>query len=102
MLSEKRTFWCYNLGETGNENKKIEKENSLYSEKKCAKYDIKMVQNRSKTFCPAFLSNTSNYWSKKLFGKTAGREEERETLIHAHCLYIFLGFLISISLPAIT
>ena len=56
--------------------KKIEKENSLYSEKKRARYNKKWSKNRPKTCCLVFLSNTSNYRNKKLFNKKNGREEK--------------------------
>ena len=45
--------------------KKIEKENSLYSEKSV----LSIIKNRSEVCCLAFLSNTSDYWNRKQFGK---------------------------------
>ena len=57
---EKRFLSVKSLGNQIMKIKKIEIEDSLYSEKNLLSI-IKMVQNRSKTCCLAFLNNTSNY-----------------------------------------
>ena len=77
--------------------KKIEKENSLYSEKSV----LSIIKNRPEVCCLAFLSNTSDYWNRKQFGKKweGGREGRREGGNYPLCLQCFSLLLLFLQQP---
>ena len=59
--------------------KKKKKRKLTFFRKKGALSIKKMMASRSKVCCLVFLSNTSNYWNKKLLNKKTGvREGRRE------------------------
>ena len=68
--------------------KKIEKENSLYSEKSV----LSIIKNRSEVCCLAFFSNTSDYWNRKQFGRE-GRREGGNYPLCLQCFSLLLLFL---------